>query len=247
MLRTVKEFGLDPHVKPWTHRPHIVLRGLRAQVQEWNALHELVNLRYYKLCLYWNHPIGPDCEIFREAYCDIRQELPRQRRNGRICLLTGSVCYSYNDDRALLPQEHFLHLAYADNLDLTGLQAPFPEDCLPDYDPNAPKKRKKGRATAEVAQRQVAGAGMCLADVGMLVYTAMLACGGDMWQHPPDDRDFEFDLKKAAHDARVSMVILDPSKPVPPELQEAYGGFEEEEDGQALDEDEEAEEEDEDE
>ena len=217
--------------QPWTKAPHVALRGLRRQALDYNYLWELLDCRWLLLLQQHDKPV--EGGSIPDVFTDVRQELHRQRRNGRATLLTASLCYSHEGDRACCALEHFLHLGYPEDIVVESLHKPIPADALPPTEQvedgaPAPKKRRAPRTIPEVAIKAAAGAGMCLPDVALVVYTMALAMEDEeVWERRPICPDF--DSGEHSDDARVNAMIVDPDGPLPTALFNAYGGLSDDE------------------
>ena len=115
--------SIDPEIDleavAWTKRPNVFLRGLPAQTNRKNFIHDVINLRAVKHALRVGLPLSLP-EVPADLLTDVRQQVRRQSRDGTAILLTGSLLYWYLGDRILTCEEHCFLMGYDDDLNLQG-------------------------------------------------------------------------------------------------------------------------------
>ena len=120
------KLGLSSDEMPWTDRPNMKLRGLSAQQDRKNFLHELVNLRWCALCRLHGQSFD-STNVPINAWVDVRQEFKHQLKQGGVCLLSGSLPYWFFADRVAVPLELLMHQGWnTDGLDVSKLALPVP-------------------------------------------------------------------------------------------------------------------------
>lgn len=181
--------------KPWTGRSTIACRGFSKQGDEFNFLHELLDLRWATVCLWRN--ISASVEIPPvDVWTDGRHCLGRQIKSGSMVLLGNSQAYWYYADRTACPLELLRHQGWHSGLDIASIGNPVPgmEGCplnVYDMDPEGgDKKRCKPnrrtrtrRANAGNKACDLAGNMVCIPDFAAVWYSAALA-SSDKFQNP---------------------------------------------------------------
>ena len=211
---------LDSTAKPWTGRVTTQIQGASKQAMPHNFLHELVDLRWAAFAI--QRKMDPFVDMPPQClWVDLRQNLERQRRDGKLCFRSKSLPYNYSLDRCVCPEEMMLHMGYPDTFsteDLT-LKVPFwPMDCVA-----ASMKKKEGAYIKEQEDARVksmsrktlvgptlvgmVGNGMSLPDCTLIMYSSLLACDLDLWpQAAPDS----FSSTLPQQGAAAASVVFDP-------------------------------------
>lgn len=219
-------------VRPWAQRPGITLAGLRRQGNDFNWLHDNIDLRWSRYCVSKKLPL--DHELTEnEVLTDYVKSFGHQNPNGTFVLHCNSKAYSHNLDRSLIPVEHFaLQGWHIFDLQFGGITAPFDDDILEVVDSEALAARKKRRSQKrepDAAVRKIAGNGMCLSEIGRLYYASYLAQDNGMFQNGPSD--FVFDFEEGV-DPKLDLLCVDT------ENLQAYDGLDQEGDGPIVEDDE---------
>ena len=218
----LEQLGWKSNEQPWTSRPNIHLQGLRAQATKPNFLHRLLDCRWGEFAKAQGMDKNEEPSSEAVLLTDIRQALPRQKKNGLGTLLTKSIVFIQNPkDRVAHHVEHFLRHGWnePDFADLclgppsswVDLVAQHDGTGGDDVEEPPAKKRRVQRRTEESAAKELAGSGMCLSDVAIVEMCGLLAANNGIFQNPPNFTVAETDVD----DYRVRNLFVDPENPQP--------------------------------
>ena len=94
-------------IRPWTGRASSMLRGLPKQVQDYNFLHEVLDLNVAEFLL--RRHMSFDDLLPKDFVTDTRQSILRQRKDGDFGPLSNSKPYWHNQDRIFTFWEVLFH------------------------------------------------------------------------------------------------------------------------------------------
>ena len=194
---TIRKKLKEPTLRPWSSRNDKSLAGLRRQENQPNFLHELIDQRFIQHCQHRGLPYDSP-EAPNGLWVDCRHEFGHQIKGGGICLLQNSLPYSYALDRVATHWEHFFHLGWDDDVNLSNIALPFPERFMEAKrlhtnggDEQGAKKQRKCRKTVEAVSRAMSGSAQSLPDCFLISVCGLLSADIDIWTNPPTDIHFE--------------------------------------------------------
>ena len=214
--------GLDvgPAHNVWCGRDAVMLRGLRAQGNSRNFLHDLLNLRYLHLAK--RAGVGHEDTLEGFLSVDTTQGPGRQRMDGSTTLMNKTSLYMYHNDRVATAEEHALlqgwdidfsteHLTDPmSDANWQGLQSQEAETSNDDGEVPKKKRRRPQRRKRDAVLRELFGSGMCLSEAALLTKAAYLAMDTELYQHPASD-DHMFTMPEHVS-KQVGMTVVDPDK-----------------------------------
>ena len=176
---------------PWTGRPTTRVRGASTQlVAPWNFQHTLLNCRWEEICQRCGWDSSTDAPP-PSLFADIRQNIERQRLDGRTTLMTKSLVYWYLRDRCLCPEEHLLNQGWSDGANISTLTEAvegWPGYLLPKTKVKKDGARRLTRSGAVgPALVDLAGNMMAAPDLLLVEYCTLLSVNSSLFANAPDD------------------------------------------------------------
>ena len=200
------KWNLGMTLRPWSSRPHVHFNGCSRQGNDYNLLRELCDLRWAR----YASERGIDMHsniIPSNLWCDTRQNIYRQRRDGTLTMLSKTLAYNYSRDRCATGVEMLMHQGWSSDINATDINARVPDwpDELRFYqskkkegdDPSTssappPKRRKTNRCPySGTSLTDLAGNGMAIPDLSLVVNASFLSMRSNLFQNPPPENFVE--------------------------------------------------------
>ena len=241
--------GMSRTERPWTDRQGAMSQGCRRQTLCISGplfMSECMDIRWFKMCK--ANQVNPymsesDFPPGFECWTDLRQHPTRQKRNGKITVMCGSVVYNHLPlKRVALTEEHYCFLGWPDGLNLDRLGDPPPHAQLEleaenaGAAPGGKKRRKLQKKSIEACNRSLAGSGIMLGDLATLLGASLAAGDFDIWSNESHaiDHLLSSALTSASTDYRVVHSVIDPNDTSDLQRTMQSLGVESEDEGEAF-------------